>query len=168
VDCGGAGVTWLRIGFEGALTHAVHASLSLHLIDDMFTREHLIKDFEQAYGRENAVSMGGNPIAITSWAFDLGGFWMSGEPTEDIELDGLKVSVACNHWPAVLSAVRRSELRRFSDGTPYHKLKFWHHATVLSVAQHRAAWMQLEAGNAYAAERLANWDDERKARTVRP
>lgn len=157
-------MSWLRIAFDGAKTHAVPSQLALPLIADMTARGCPIKNFEKEYGLEHAAALKGNPVEITEWGFDCGGFWIQGEPEETFVVDGLSIDVPCAQYAYILPDVERSQVRTFADGTPYHKLRFWHHATVLTPEQMdtlRAA-MRLRAD--VAEKRSALFDAEREAR----
>lgn len=152
-------MTWLRIGFEGALTHAVHESLMPSLVADMISRGHPIEDFEKRYGREQAAALHGNPAPIAEWAFDLGGMCYATMPRETISVDGLLILVDCDHLPAVLRAVDDAKIRRFAGGAWYYKLKFWMHATVLTVEQRDSVVAALDARLGSAQRRAREFFD---------
>jgi hypothetical protein len=152
---------WLRIAFADAITHACPGELAPDLIVDMAHRGCPIENYEEKYGTKSAAELGGNPKVITKWSFDCGGAWYVGEPVESLILDGLLLKVPSSQFKYVLSDVRRSQVRRFDDGAPYHKLKFWMHATVLTPNQHASivSWMEGKASD--AAARYAEFDTER-------
>jgi len=155
-------MTWFRVAFENGLTHAVHASLLTSLVAEMIERGMTIKDFEKTYGIEHASAMKGNPAEIVDWAFDLGGFCYVNMPRETLNIDGLNVLVDCDHLPRILDSVDDAKIRRFADGVWYYKLKFWHHATVLSVAQHNAVRDALDARVGSAQRRAREFFDRPK------
>lgn len=156
---------WLRIAFEDAITHAVHASLAPSLIIDMAERGHPIENYEERYGRDRAVDLGrDNPKVITKWAFDCGGFWIQGEPEQRIEVTGLSIDVPCAQYEYVLPAVEKAKARQFADGEPYVNLKFWIHATVLTPSQHEALLDELRKHRAEAEARSLEFDRQREER----
>jgi len=130
-------MTWFNIAFQDALTHVVHRELLTSLLVDMLAREHPMMDYEARYGVDYARATGGNPRQTRQWAFDLGGAMHMHAPIETLEIDGLSVEVSCEHFELVRASIAKSELRTFPDGAMYHKLKFWHHATVLTPGQHQ-------------------------------
>ena len=149
---------WLRISFESALTHAVPAELAPQLIAEMSARGHAIKNYEKAYGVENARSLGGNPKDITSWSFDMGGMMAVNRPYEHVDIDGLNVDVPCEHLSLVLSRLQRLDLRRFDDGARYYKLHHWNSATVMSPAQYRRVHYDLSTLVPIAEARAESFD----------
>jgi hypothetical protein len=147
-------MTWFRIGFDDAITHAVHESLRDQLVDDMARRGHPVKDFVKSYGAAHAAALGDNPKAITDWCFDLGGGVHLHTPRETVIVDDLEIRIDCDHLPVVLRELQRAPLRTFADGTEYYKAKFWVHATVLSRAQMKAAIVAMAAIEERAIERV--------------
>ena len=157
-------MTWLRIDFTEALIHTVHRSLAQPLILDMLERGHPIENYETRYGREHAERLGGNPATKHDWCIDIGGLWVNGQPCESVLVDRLPIQIASDHLGTVLRGLRKLELRRFADGTPYYKLRHWHFATVLTPAQHVSLVSQLTAIEKSAEERATAFFDERRAR----
>ena len=137
-------ITWFRIAFEEARTHCVPQDLAAELIIDMAGRGHPIENYEKRYGRDHAESLGGNPKLTTEWGFDMGGMCYQHEPRETIEVDGLAIEVPCYQWRGILSTLARCTLRTLADGTPYHKLHLWMHATVMTPNQFAAVMRVLE------------------------
>lgn len=125
-------MTWLRIAFDHALTHAVSTDLAPALIADMAARGHVVDNYETKYGREIAKSLGGNPAAITEWAFDMGGMCHADMPMEPIAIDGLTIHVPCDQFGDVFGETQRQACRVFATGERYYKFKFWVHALVTS------------------------------------
>ncbi len=156
-------MTWFRVAFDDALTHCVHRDLRSPLVGEMMGRDSPVTDFVARYGRDPARELGGNPAAITEWCFDLGGATYQNLPRETIIVDGLSVEIDCDHFDMVLDAVDKSTLRRFSTGDFYHKLKFWHHATVLTREQHRQVRDAMAALVGSARRRSAEFYAEREA-----
>lgn len=138
-------MTWLRIAFVDAITHVAPSSLVSSLVVEMAERGHPVENYETKYGREYAAKFGGNPAPVSKWAFDCGGMRHTDTPFETIDVDGLAVNIDCDAFPYVLRAVEDAKIRRFSDGAWYYKLKFWIHATVITVEQHDAIERAMQA-----------------------
>lgn len=137
-------VKWLRLMFEHAMTHVCPYELSGALINEMVERGCPVQDLVAAYSRETAVSLGGNPRVIDGWAFDAGGMAIQDEPAITIDIDGLAVKVWCGQYDYIVREFGRAPLRKFANGAPYHKLKYWHHATVLTPAQYAETFSKLQ------------------------
>ena len=156
---------WFRIAFDHALTHAVSEQLLVPLVADMTSRGCPIEDFEKKYGREHARALGGNPAPLTEWAFDIGGCYFGGMPVSTLVIPGLSIEVPCDMFTSVARAFGEAKLRYFGDGSPYYKLKFWMHATVLTPAQFDEVCGELGAKQRDAIERSDAYFDKRKAST---
>lgn len=148
---------WFRVSFEHAIAHAVSFELFEPLVSEMLDREHPIADFEKRYGREQAASLGGNPATIDAWAFDCGGIAHMHEPKIVLMIDELSIDVRVSHFDAVRHEIERSEPRRFANGVMYHKLKFWMHATVLTLSQLRELRRQMLVHAASARQLHDKW-----------
>jgi hypothetical protein len=144
---------WFRVAFEHAVTHCVHSSLLAPLIVDMAERGHPVENFQVKYGVDHARSLRGNPAPIDKWGFDLGGMCYATMPRETFEISGLPFVVDCDYFDAILSDVKTASLRWFASGEPYYKLKFWHHATVLTPEQHARCVHSMSGLAASAKER---------------
>jgi len=152
-------VTWYRVSFDDALSHAVSARLIVPLCADMAARGHGLTDFTAKYGPDHARALGDNPREIDAWAFDLGGPCYVNAPVETLEVDGLRIDVPCSQFETVSRAVFGARVRRFdSDGSHYYKLKFWMHATVVSLAQYDHITAALTARQSSAIERALAFD----------
>jgi hypothetical protein len=142
------------------------------LVADMLARDHAIEDFEAKYGRDNARALHGNPCPISEWGFDLGGPCFTTMPRETIAIDGLNIAIDCDHFEIVMGDVEKSNVRRFADGPTYHKLKFWHHATVLTVDQMEQLRNAMRSRLGHALKRSAEFyakrEAEREARKATP
>lgn len=140
-------MTWQCILFEGAMAHVVHDLLAANLVADMAVR-----------GCRIDMSRPENPKATEEWAFDIGGFWVQGEPEETIHIDGLTIDIPCCQFDAILPTVEKSKERTFANGDRYHKLKFWIHATVLTPTQHALLLCEMYRILPVARERGAAFD----------
>lgn len=159
--------TWFRVGFDDAITHAVSLALVAPLVADMAQRGHHIADLEKKYGREHAKALGGNPVAITEWALDIGGPVHINEPRETFNVDGLSLVVACDHFCAVQSELAGLPIRQFDGGETYVKAKFWMHATVLTPLQRDLLVAGLFAGRAAATARHEAFRSEIESQIAR-
>lgn len=161
---------WSRISFDKAMVHAVSADLEPQLVAEMLARGHAIKDFVTEYGLEHALALGGNPKAITEWAFDIGGACHKDTPLETFDIDGLAVSVPVDQYELIqlgIERVDRAPIRRFAGGDWYYKIKFWVHATVLTPAQRDTLLHGIEDRRAHALERARRFHEAaERARTV--
>jgi hypothetical protein len=151
-------MTWFRIGFDDAISHAVHESLRDHLVDDLARRGHPVKDYATAYSPEYAKTLGGNPKEITRWRFDMGGSVHLHRPRETVTVDDLEIEIDCEHLRLVLRDLQRSPLRQFANGLEYYKAKFWMHATVLSRRQMRNLIIAIAVIEPRAISRLKEFE----------
>lgn len=143
--------TWNRYSFDKALVHIAPDSLAEQLVAEMTDRGHPLQDYVAMYGQEVAASLGGNPKPMTEWCIDFGGIVHVHQPYETFSIDGLAIDVASDRVDSVLELVSKSQLRRFSDGAPYYKLRHWLHATVLTRSQATSLAKQLLERRAVAA-----------------
>lgn len=152
-------MTWIRVAFDHALTHAVPRSLAQPLMLEMIERGHPLTNFAEKYGPDHAAALGDNPKVIDDWAIDFGGGVFVGMPKETFVVAGLVLDIWCDHMDDARRALSESTVRMFDDGQQYHKLRHWHHATVLTVEQHaflaREVESRLTEANRRAGEFMA-------------
>jgi hypothetical protein len=160
--------SWFRIAFENVRTHAVSQSLLGSLITDMIKRGHPIDNYEKSYGVERAKALQGNPALITEWAFDVGGYYVVEMPIETIEVEGLSVQIPCDMFDAIARTFAKAQPRRFDDGASYFKMKFWLHATVLTVSQYTRLRREIEARVDAALTKAQTFLSERRENRATP
>ena len=113
---------WYRLQFTGAKTHVVPTDV---LEKKNCTVVHFVM--------ENLLLRGftlENQEEITSWSIDLGGSIFMDMPQEEVNIDGLKITIWSHQVSGVIEMLQTAPLR-----TGYYKMHHWHYCTVFTPQQ---------------------------------
>ena len=146
-------MSWNRYIFEEHRTHLVPKRLAATVLHEMTT-------LHGAKLREFPETSPYKHTEITStWGLDLGGMWVTGQPTEQLHLRGLSIEVPSHHVEIAIARLRKLCPQRLSGGEVWYGLPHFHHALILLPQQYLSLLAQLVAIAPRAAERSCVFDN---------
>jgi hypothetical protein len=148
-------VSWTRYIFEEHRTHCVPKALAAVILHDLTTfHGATLRDFAPA-------SEFRNTSLTETWGLDLGGMWVSGQPTEQVHLRGLSIEVPSHHVEIAIERLRKLQPQRLTGGEVWYGLPHFHHALILLPQQYLSLIAQLKAVAPQAAGRSDVFDNAR-------
>jgi hypothetical protein len=148
-------VSWTRYIFEEHRTHCVPQRLAAALLHDMTTLHGAtLRD----YAPDSEFR---NTVLTETWGLDLGGMWVSGQPTEQVHLHGLSIEVPSHHVEIAIERLRTLRPQRLTSGDVWYGFPHFHHALILLPQQYLSLLAQLKAIAPRAAGRCDVFDNAR-------
>lgn len=105
---------WSRIRFEGCKTHAVPTDLTQIIINNLVLRGFTFESLEDLH----------------EWGIDLGGSVFIDMPQEEVNIDGLKITIWSHQVSGVIEMLQTALLK-----TGYYKMHHWYYCTVFTPQQ---------------------------------
>lgn len=148
-------MSWTRYIFEEHRTHCAPQRLAAAILHDLTT-------FHGATLRAFTSASEFRHTSLTeTWGLDLGGMWVTGQPTEQVHLRGLSIEVPSHHVEIAIERLRKLRPQRLTGGEVWYGLAHFHHALILLPQQYLSLLAQLVSVAPRAAERSAVFDNAR-------